>query len=147
MAGGNNECKNWQKAVRDNGKRVSAANKAAEMLAKHDATIREEAAKLESLHQRAVMTETENLRLKSMFTLVSENTNTQSSTQSSTRGVCDTEVHALVDAETRLDVTSAYAKTTHNEQRKNTLESVTESAAQRESQLIVSIQALSLIHI
>ena len=141
MAGGNNECKNWQKAVRDNGKRVSAANKAAEMLAKHDATIREEAAKLESLHQRAVMTETENLRLKSMFTLVSENTNTQSSTQSSTRGVCDSEVHALVDAETRLDVTSAYAKTTHNEQRKNTLESVTESAAQRESQLIVSIQA------
>ena len=30
---------------------VSAANMAAEMLAKHDATIREQAAKLESLHQ------------------------------------------------------------------------------------------------
>jgi len=122
-------------------KSVSAANKAAEMLAKHDATIHEQAAKLESLHQRAVTTETENHRLESMFTLVSENTNTQSSTQSSTRGVCDTGVHALVDAETRLDVISAYAKTMHDVQRKNTLESVTESAAQRESQLVVSIQA------
>mmetsp|Transcript_1644 Transcript_1644/g.6417 ORF Transcript_1644/g.6417 Transcript_1644/m.6417 type:complete len:936 (-) Transcript_1644:276-3083(-) len=112
---------------------------AAEMLAKHDATIREQAAKLESLHQRAVMTETENHRLKSMFTLVSENTNTQR--EFVTRGVCDTGVHALVDAETRLDVPSAYVKTTHDEQRKNTLESVTESAAQREAQLVVSIQA------
>ena len=73
-----------------------------------------------------------------MFTLVSENTNTQ---RFVTRGVCDTGVHALVDAETRLDVPSAYVKTTRCiEQRKNTLESVT-SAAQRESQLVVSIQA------
>jgi len=119
-----------------------AAKEAAELLAKQEATIREQAADLESLQQRVMLAETEKHRLQSMIILSSENTNTQSSTQR----VGDVEVHTLVSAATGLDPTSANAKTSRKitpdvEELRTTLKPANESAVHIESHLAVSIRA------